>query len=548
MRAGDEQVQHPGLAKFCYRASSAVFAIALSIALSACGGGSSGSGNTNPAPFNTAKGEGVLTSSSLVTTYSTGGSSSAAASDVAAPQATASPVPDLQTYYIQTICPTGLTPQNCMQNETSLDTPDFGNFDLSANPISNNPLGIQNVDAFKITYGAINVGGTPVTVSGGIDIPELPPSAIRGIILYFHGTTIQRSNIPSNFITADNPGGNYQGILLAGLWASQGYVVVMPDYIGLGDDTTNPHPYVAYPEENAQSALAMVKAARAALKDQVKGKLPLFINGYSEGGAYALEAGHLMQNNPRYAEALKVKLADVVPMSGAFDLTGTMLPYLFYNISSSMNPWFSLDPTVSALSKPYLSGDLVLSFANYAGIAPTDIVVDPFYVCTQGNLPNCGTSGNIDGLYYEADITDTAAVLAMVGQAGQTNWTGTNNSVEPLLTMTYAQALLNADPTNPLYAQLLTANTYQFVPNFPLALVSLNQDSVVTRVNTDVAFQYITTQNPTGPYQEFLVDNSLFLVPGFFSAAEVDHTTELPFLAVLALNQFNLNSVPAGGL
>jgi hypothetical protein len=56
-----------------------------------------------------------------------------------------------------------------------------------------------------------------------------------------------------------------------------------------------------------------------------------------------------------------------------------------------------------------------------------------------------------------------------------------------------------------------------------------------------VAFKYITTQNPTGPYQEFLVDNANFLVPGIFFAGEVDHTTEVPFLAVLALNQFNLN-------
>ena len=336
-------------------------------------------------------------------------------------------------------------------------------------------------------------------------------------------------------------------MLLGGLWASQGYVVVMPDYIGLGDDTADPHPYVAYPEENAQSGLAMVKAARTSLGKQVRGKLPLFITGYSEGGAYALEAAHLMQSNPRYAKSLDVKLTDVVPISGAFDLTGTMLPYLFFNISSSANPWFSLDPTVSALSKPYLSADLTLSFAHYQNIAPTDILVDPVYICTQGNMQNCGTSGNIDGLYYQADLTDPTVILAMVAQASQTAWSGSNNSVEPLLTTAYAQGLMNADRSNPLYAQLLTANTYLFTPEFPLTLVSLDQDSVVTRVNTDVAFSYVTTQNPAGPYQEFLVDNALFLVPGLFSAADVDHTTELPFLAVLALNQFNL-SLTSGSL
>jgi hypothetical protein len=535
-------VRHLSLANCCFRVSLAI----LAIALSACGGGSSGSGNTNPAPFDTAKGEGVQKSGSLVTTYSTGGAGAAAASEVAAPEA--SPVPDLQTYYLETICPEDFPAPKCMQNQTNLDTPDFGNFDLSTNPIADNPLGIQNVDAFKITYGAINVDGTPVTVSGGLTVPELPAASIRGIVLYFHGTTVNRMQVPSNFLTADNPSGDTEGILLAALWASQGYIVAMPDYIGLGDDTANPHPYVAYPEESAQSALAMVKALHTALKDQFQQKLPLFITGYSEGGAYALEAGHLMQNNPRYAQALRVKLADVVPLSGAFDLTGTMLPYLFYNISSSANPWFSLKPIVSTLSKPYLSGDLVLSFAHYSGIAPTDIVVDPFYDCTESNRPNCGGTDNIDGLYYASGVPNSTVVAAMVVQAGQTNWTITNNSVEPLLTMAYAQALLNGDPTNPLYAQLLAANTYQFVPKFPLALVSLNQDSVVTRINTDVAFQYMTTQNPTGPYQEFLVDNSLFAVPGLIIGTDpVDHSGELPFLGVLALNQFNLNS-PSGGM
>ncbi len=532
------------LAKVCHRTAGALAALILSIALSACGGSGTGSGSGSPAPFDTAKGEGTLLSSNLVTVYPTG-AAAASGADAAGQQPPG--IPDLQTFYVQTICPSGISPANCQHNEANLNTPDFGNFDVNADPISNNPLGIQNVDAVKIAYGAINVGGVPVTVSGGIVVPELASTSIKGIVLFFHGTTVQRTNVPSNFITANNSGASNTGPLLAALWASQGYVVVMPDYIGLGDDTADPHPYVAYPVENAQSGLAMVKAARSYLGNRLQGRAPLFIVGYSEGGAYALQAAHMMQDNPRYANSLKATLTDVVPISGAFDLTGTMLPYLFFNISAANNPWFSLDPSVSALSKPYLSGDLVLSFAHYQNIAPTDILVQPVYVCAQGNQQNCGPSGNIDGLYYQTDLADTQVILAMVAQASQTSWTVDNNSVQPLLTAAYAQALMNRDPANPLYAQLLTANTYQFIPKFPVALVSLNQDSVVTRVNTDVAFSFFTTQNQNGPYQKFLVDNADFLVPGFFSAAEVDHTTEVPFLAVLALNQFNLN-LPSGAL
>lgn len=517
-----------------------VLMLGLALVASACGsdsGSSSSGAASNPAPFNSGKGEGKLSKAltTAVTTYSTGASNTATSED--------SPLtPALDDYYMSTICPSSLNQTQCMQNEANLNTTVFGNFDVTADPIANNPLGIKTVDAIKITYGAINVNGASVMVSGGIVIPELTKaSSIKGIVLFFHGTTIQRSAVPSNFITGANPNGDFYGILLAALWASQGYAVVMPDYIGLGIDTVNPHPYVVYPEVNAQSGLAMVRAARTYLSGRLPGTLPLYISGYSEGGAYALEAAHLMQNNPRYASSLKVDLKLALPMSGVFDLTGTMLPYLFDNISSNNNQWFSLDPTTSALSKPYLSADLALSFAHYGAIAPTDIMATAFYDCPQGSV-SCGASNNLDGLYYETDVTDTVAVITVAGQATNTSWAINSNSVEPLLTTTYATQLMQGDTKNPLYAQLLSADTYLFIPEFPLTLVSLQMDSVVTPVNTKTAFSYITGRNPTGAYQEFLVDNADFTVPGaLFGTSEVDHTTEVPFLAVLALNQFNLH-------
>ena len=258
-----------------------IILLSLCVAFSACGGGSS-STSSGMAPFDTAKGEGVLDSSSAVTTYATGGSGSGPADDSA--------VPPLNAYYLATICPSALSQAQCTQNQANLDTPTFGNFNLGADPIGNNHLGITSVAADKITYGAINVNGAPVTVSGGVVVPQT--DAFKGIILYFHGTVAQRSNVPSNFLTDTNPNGNSTGPLLAATWASQGYIVVMPDYIGLGDDTVNPHPYVLYPRVNAQSGLAMVKAVQQAHFSH-KFHMALYITGYSEGGAYALEAGRL---------------------------------------------------------------------------------------------------------------------------------------------------------------------------------------------------------------------------------------------------------------
>jgi hypothetical protein len=478
---------------------------------------------TLPPPF--AKGEGELIGSELVVTY---------------PPAASAPALALNTFYVGAICD-NLTTADCTANKSGLNTTQFGNFDVDADPIGKNPLGIESVDAVKIDYTAININGLTLKLSGGIVIPKLAPASLKGLVLYFHETTVLRTNVPSNFLTASNAAtADTDGTLLAAVWASQGYVVVMPDYIGLGDDTSHPHPYVLYPQQNAQSGLAMVKAARSYLTKAygITGTLPLHVTGYSEGGPYSLEAAHLMQNNPGYAAILDVGLADAVPLSGAFDLTGTMLPYLFYNISTANTPpYFSLTPVDSAASKPYLTADIVLGFASYSGIAPIAILSDALYNCSASA---CGSAGNLDGLYYATNSDGTVLFTALT-QALMTGWGATSNAITPLLTETYANALMEPDPGNPLYQQANSANTYLFVPNFPVTITSLMQDSIVTRKNSDVAFTYFTHNNPAGPYQEDLVDNSDFQA---FSSdtgttGEVDHTTELPFMSVLMLNQFN---------
>lgn len=510
---------------------------ALIILCTGCGGDHNSSTtpgpNEYPPPFNTSAGEGNLLNSKLVMTYPTDPGSTG-----------------LDTFYSQLIC-NGLDQQQCATNTANLDTPEFGYFDLAKDPIGKNPLGIKTIDAVKIHYTAINVNKSALTVSGGILIPRIPSGPVKGIILYFHGTTVQRDAVPSNFTPTTNISSYTDGIVLAAIWASQGYVVVMPDYIGLGDDTAHPHPYVVYPAQNAQTGLAMVKAARSFLASSygINGLLPLYITGYSEGGAYALQAGHMMQDNPRYASDLDVSLRTVVPLSGFFDLSGVGLPYLFDNISASHNNWYSLNPTESALSKPYLSAYLAVSFAHYSGIKPTDILASKFYNCPSSST-NCGKSNDLYGLYFTAPQSagyNAQVAFLTYALASTTGWSISKNAITPLLTPGYAKALMHHDLNNPLYQSLVQADTYLFVPDFPLTLVSLRHDSVVTRKNTDVAFSYFTGQNPSGPYKKDLVPNSDFLVTSSLdylassssSVGKVDHLTELPFLSVLILHEFN---------
>ena len=56
-----------------------------------------------------------------------------------------------------------------------------------------------------------------------------------------------------------------------------------------------------------------------------------------------------------------------------------------------------------------------------------------------------------------------------------------------------------------------------------------------------MAYAYFTKQNAKGPYQEILVPNSDFMVSNgeYLPNTGVDHLTELPFMSILILNQFN---------
>ncbi len=134
--------------------------------------------------------------------------------------------------------------------------------------------------------------------------------------------------------------------------------------------------------------------------------------------------------------------------------------------------------------------------------------------------------------------------------AANTGWSLDNNAVTPLLTAAYASALQNRDSSNPLYQQVVSADTYLFTPAISITLASLQKVSVVTRKNSDVAYAYFIQHNAAGPYKEILVNNNNFLVAGglavdYFSmgatsgASPVDHSTELPFMSVLILNEFN---------
>ncbi|TXH55213.1 MAG: hypothetical protein E6Q89_07070 [Bacteroidia bacterium] len=231
-----------------------------------------------------------------------------------------------------------------IKNNSSL----FGNINLSTLVSTNSKvLGITGVKGYQIIYNTPNqprmfAGASPENeiVSGLVLIPQMADmSKIKGILLYYHPTTLSKFEVPSNFDVVSST-----DEMLASIYAANGYIVVAPDYVGLGVNNQVVHPYVLYPKPNALSGIYMLTAVRQFLANNAINipqtrNLNLYISSYSEGGAYALWASRLIQGE--YGEVVAndhLNLKRTVGISGAYDLTGAMIPFAFANVINSDDP------------------------------------------------------------------------------------------------------------------------------------------------------------------------------------------------------------------
>ncbi|NJN34136.1 MAG: hypothetical protein HC817_07695 [Saprospiraceae bacterium] len=86
---------------------------------------------------------------------------------------------------------------------------------------------------YRVTYKTKNWNNTDIWVSGLLSVPDTKD--IKGLVSYQHGTNPDRNN------TASKPT-PLEGLGLSSLFAGNGYVLVAPDYIGLGT-SQEIHPY-----------------------------------------------------------------------------------------------------------------------------------------------------------------------------------------------------------------------------------------------------------------------------------------------------------------
>ncbi|TDC56264.1 alpha/beta hydrolase [Actinomadura sp. KC345] len=137
----------------------------------------------------------------------------------------------------------------------------------------------------KITYTSEGVGGTRITVTGTVAIPE--GEAPRGgwpVLSWAHGTTGTADVCAPSADTADGPAHDYLAYTERYLdkWVAEGYAVVQTDYEGLA--TPGGHPYMNGVSQ-ANTVTDIVRAARRL--DRRIGR-DWFAAGHSQGGQAAL--------------------------------------------------------------------------------------------------------------------------------------------------------------------------------------------------------------------------------------------------------------------
>lgn len=218
---------------------------------------------------------------------------------------------------------------------------------------------VCDVLIYKIEYETVGGANEPTTASAALMIPSGLGSNCTGsrpLVLYAHGTSTDRTFDMTNL-------NNAEALSMAAIFASQGYIVVAPNYAGYDTSTLPYHPYLIAAQQSKDMIDALTAARKAlplasATLTGDNGKL--FITGYSQGG-YVAMATH------RAMEAAGMTVTASAPMSGPYALAA-FADAVFYGAVNGGAP----------ISTTLLSTAYQHAYGNIYG-SPSD-VFEPQYV------------------------------------------------------------------------------------------------------------------------------------------------------------------------
>ena len=147
----------------------------------------------------------------------------------------------------------------------------------------------RDVKAYKLTYKTKNADGTDIMASGALIVPVPVGTESYPMISQQHGTLFNEPDAPSYF------NDNSEAATIGTLFASNGYILACPDYVGYGTSKSVPHPYL-HRQTEALASLDMMRAAKEFIaQNGIKWDNRVFITGYSQGGHASMSLLKLME-------------------------------------------------------------------------------------------------------------------------------------------------------------------------------------------------------------------------------------------------------------
>ncbi len=344
------------------------------------------------------------------------------------------------------------------------------------------------VDVYKLSYKTPDPQGITTLATGAVCIPRNMDCALP-LCSYQHGTIASKMNVPSY-----KSGELDIGILLA----CSGYVLALPDYLGLGD-SSGLHPYV-HAKSEGTACLDMLRAVRELrLKVDFRLNDQLMLLGYSQGGHATMALHKEIEENA--ADEFKVDIS--IPMSGPYDISGAQTEYLIQDV-----------PYATPGYLPYT----ILAYQSVYGDLYDDIseVLKPPYNKTIPLL--------FDGTYSMAYINSqcTAVPNQMLQDSTLQNF--------------------KSDPNHKLRKALADNDLYTWLPKAPVHMLYCDGDDQVSYLNSVVALDAFQSNGLTNVFAQNLGmgDHADCVTPALFRCKTLmDETRKLNLGIELSSNISN---------
>ena len=373
-----------------------------------------------------------------------------------------------------------------------------------------------SVTIYQLQYETVGGAGEATTASGALMVPSGTGASCQGqrpVVLYAHGT-----NTSKTFNIADlTNSNNSEGLLLAALFASQGYIVVAPNYAGYDSSSLGYHPYLNADQQSKDmiDSLAAAHTAFATAKATDNGKL--FVTGYSQGGFVAMATHRAMQTAGTAVTA-------AAPMSGPYALSafGDAIFMGEVNLSATVNFNMLVTSYQHAYGNIYANATDIFEPAYATGVdALLPSTTDINTLFAEGKIPKDALFNSTPPGPVYAAITPatTPANLAPAFALGF----GTSDLVTNAYRSAYLQDAAAAPdggfpttttdmppvaPTNALRKAVKTNDLRNWAPTAPVLLCGGDGDPTSFYLNTQLMQGYWAANAPTSSVTVLDVDSA----------------------------------------